>query len=1031
MLRVVMLSGTALLALATADAYAVEPDVTASSGLSLAAAQGPLPVREAIRSLAQEAGMVVIFDGRRLGDQQVSIDPNTSPREALEEVLVGFDLELQPIAGSTFAIAPRLSVVAPTRLAALGTSKVTMGAGATFVDTIVVTGAVLAMAPIGHEETLIKLDGDMLQLLSEARVADAIFDLPQSLASFSSANTALFGLTAGMNLADLRGLGHERTQVFVNGRRRTPHSGGNGSVWGVDLTLLPRTFVKQIEVLDVSQTTALGSDAFVGSINIVLDQHTEGLRIQGRSSLSERGDAEQHLLGLSYGQEFAGRRGSFFTALELASDEALFGRDRWFISSPYGYGPDDPDRTEFLPGYGGSPITPAGLYTAVLSSDGRRIPLGAKSAAVGLDGEAVPLVGGLDQRYNWSAQQSRILPNQRIVGYAAIDYELGPQTEVFAEINVARGETDVQLSPLPIIATRGTNRLSGDALVLSVDDPRLPQSVRDLTLEAGGDRVTIGQRLVGLGPRQSVVDRDAFEAVVGLDHEFLGGASLNAYMRFGQTEVSSVSGGLTSEQRLATALDADACSAVPGCSVVNPFDLDTYFAAADYLRLEVPQPVITVSEWEAYADIASEIEFVDAGPIALLAGASFRHGSIATDQEERTEDILGDPGRPNYDGSIDQTDVFARVVAPLTTSADFGGEIRVGAGARVSLQSRVGVLTHGEMFVDWRPIDGLLLRGLASYGERPPNLAESFIDSENSKGSVFDLCAVATTLGNPTIEDNCFSQGPLGVPEDYDPRGLLVSQSFAGDPTRDPEELVNLRMDFVFEPEKIWDLRQVSSRFRISYTVADITEGVTVVADPQGECYSSAGLSDRSCGVNPVTGELLIQRDQDTGELLSVEGLLIDGANARWRGLDAEARISYRPLGRSRVDRLWISALHTHILEADLGRGVNQAGSVDYPEHRTLVSAGIDTARQQWALQANRRGKVLVNSDVIEPLDPFTTIDLAWRVDVTERLRLTLSGANIADLTPEPQPFGEGLNVLAQHYDIIGRRYALQLEWQL
>ncbi|NRA28977.1 MAG: TonB-dependent receptor [Parvularculaceae bacterium] len=1029
MLRALMLSGAAWLALSGASAGAVEPDATASSGLSVAAASGPLPVREAIRSLAQDAGMVVIFDGRRLGDQQVSIDPDAPPREALEEVLVGFDLELQPIAGSTFAVAPRLRVPGNTRLAALDTSAVSGAAGATFVDTIVVTGAVLATAPIGHEESLITLDGDMLQLLSEARVAEAIFDLPQALASFSSANTALFGLTAGINLADLRGLGHERTQVFVNGRRRTPHSGGNGSIWGVDLTLMPRTFVKQIEVLDVSQTTALGSDAFIGSINIVLDQHEEGLRFQGRSSISERGDAEQHLFGLNYGRSWAGGKGSIFGALEVAAEEPLFGRDRWFTANPYGYDSFDVATRAFLPGFGGSTITPAGAYTTVLTPEGRRISLGRNTSAVGPGGEPVPLTGSIDQRFNWAEHQTRILPNDRVIGYVASQYDITPQTELFAEFNFASGETNVQLSPLPVTGSRGANEFFGDGVVIGVDDDRLPQSMRDVVSQLGGDRVIISQRFAGLGPRRTALDRDVLDLVLGVDHQFSERNSLNAYLRYGETNVTSLSRGLTSEERLATALDSDACAATPGCSVVNPFEIESYAAAADYLSVESQQPKITVSEWEAYADFASEVPFTEAGPLALLVGISTRHSEISTRTEEQLETIVGDPGRPFYQGSLDQSDVFARGVAPVTASGHVLGEISVGAGARVGVQSRVGVLTQGELFVDWRPLDGVLLRTLGSYGERPANLAESFVGANSSRQAAFDLCEVPTFIDNPNIVENCASDGPLGVPDNFSPRGLLIERSFAGDPTRDPEELVTFRADLILEPEKIWNFSQVSSRFRLSYTDLAITNGLTIVADPMLDCYGSVGLSDRSCGTNPVTGQPLIQRDPETGELQSISALFVGGASAHWRGLDAEARLSYRPLDWGSVDRLWLSALHTHILEADLG-DVDRAGSVDYPQNRTLLAAGIDSPRQQWALQANRRGRVEVSTRLDQRLDPFTTIDLAWRIHVSDRLRFTLSAANITDRTPSPQPFDEGRNVLAQHYDIIGRRYALQLDWQ-
>ena len=64
-------------------------------------------------------------------------------------------------------------------------------------------------------------------------------------------------------------------------------------------------------------------------------------------------------------------------------------------------------------------------------------------------------------------------------------------------------------------------------------------------------------------------------------------------------------------------------------------------------------------------------------------------------------------------------------------------------------------------------------------------------------------------------------------------------------------------------------------------------------------------------------------------------------------------------------------------------------------------------------------------------IDPYTTVDLAWRMDITDRARLTASIANVTDKEPDIVAYGlNGDNVLAQYYDVVGRRYALELEFK-
>ena len=81
----------------------------------------------------------------------------------------------------------------------------------------------------------------------EAQAATDIADVPNNLPSFrpqaTPATTAIFIGNAGGNLADVRGLGAQRTLVLVDGRRFVPGTvlgSGNAPAFTVDLNMIPR-----------------------------------------------------------------------------------------------------------------------------------------------------------------------------------------------------------------------------------------------------------------------------------------------------------------------------------------------------------------------------------------------------------------------------------------------------------------------------------------------------------------------------------------------------------------------------------------------------------------------------------------------------------------------------------------------------------------------------------------------------------------------------------------------------------------------
>lgn len=126
---------------------------------------------------------------------------------------------------------------------------------------------------------LIYLKRQALQMTDYATVQDALYSLP--IISLSGPREDLgtdanYQYGAGL---DLRGLGVGATLVLVNGYRQ-PLSGLDGDF--VDVSTIPLSAVKRIEVLPDGASAIYGSDAIAGVVNIIMRNDFQGARSEVR-----------------------------------------------------------------------------------------------------------------------------------------------------------------------------------------------------------------------------------------------------------------------------------------------------------------------------------------------------------------------------------------------------------------------------------------------------------------------------------------------------------------------------------------------------------------------------------------------------------------------------------------------------------------------------------------------------------------------------------------------------------------------------
>lgn len=133
--------------------------------------------------------------------------------------------------------------------------------------------------------------------------------------SFNSNRQSSADGTEHIDPASLRGLGPDQVLVLINGKRRHTTSlvnyqntVGNGSV-GTDLSAIPASAIKRIEVLRDGAAAQYGSDAIAGVINLVLKDNT-GLEVNATYGSTSRSDGETTNVNLNYGTKL-GNKGGF------------------------------------------------------------------------------------------------------------------------------------------------------------------------------------------------------------------------------------------------------------------------------------------------------------------------------------------------------------------------------------------------------------------------------------------------------------------------------------------------------------------------------------------------------------------------------------------------------------------------------------------------------------------------------------------------------------------------------------------------
>ncbi|MEE4350702.1 MAG: TonB-dependent receptor [Pacificimonas sp.] len=1015
-----------------AAAFAQTPPADAAPSVPPDAAIPAQPLASAILDLSEQTGATIIADGRLLkGRRSPTVAQEANTLDTLRALLDGTGLAAREISAGTLVI----TQVEDVRQTGLTYASAVETAPAPPPEPPLLPAsqrpAIVILASLREEQAFqfapdtVTLPTAFVQYDGAPNVADALYDLPVFRASFSRGNTNLLGTPAGINLADLRGLGPSRTLVLVDGRRRVQTLGGNGTITGVDLNGIGQAQLGRIEITERAAPAEYGGDAAAGVVNFVRGRDLDGVKLSAEAGLTEQGDSPYYALSAVYGLPVADGAGRVIFSAEVDHDPELQASERYETASPYGFalnGRDTPPENGgvLTRGFGGSRLTPAGGVQGYIDGDGNfvRFP-NSQNFSFNDDGSVRDYDGTLAHRYNWTEDFALLIPVDRILLSAYGDVELGSHRAWFS---ADRAQTDVEasLGALPVTAFQGVSAaITGDAVLVPINNPGVSQDLRDRLASLGAndiDSIVLERRFVELGPRIRSVERDSNHLGFGISGPLAGAWDYDVHYQYGRSAVRDLSQGYVNADRLAVALDPALCAEARGCSVINLFAAPRMTPEqADFIRAE-PQRRRLTSNVHALSMLA---EYQGPSTTAVI-GAELRQEGVQADARlASARETVGDLSFADTEGTFGVASLYGTYARELLSGVPLAESLEISAAGRLEEYTATGTLLNLSGGLSWAPVPGFRLFGGYARGQRAPNLSERFSNSPFRFFFVFDPCIAPET---ETVAAGCASDGPLGVPADFQPRDALVANRQIGNSQLGAEETRSWYLG--------GDIGLGGLNLSLKWYDYQTDEVVTVPSafELLASCYQSAGLSDRFCGTNPDTGMPYIVRDEASGELLSVDQPVINGGGFDLSGL--AARVDWRmPVGTA---NLTMSVMYDYVDRAEQrfsseADPFKLAGTVAFPRHRAFGQAILDWDDLTTTLAIEYRG-----SAASEFGDgPESRLAEALYIDLLARYRtgggITVFGGvrNLTDRALPIVPFGSVGNTYPEYYDALGRRYHL------
>lgn len=930
------------------------------------------------------------------------------------------------------------------------------------VEEIVVTGSRIARPDLVSSSPVATVGDKELKQSGIVNTENLLNTLPQAVPGITSTVNNGSNGTATVNL---RGLGSNRTLVLVDGKRQTPTT----SAGSVDLNLIPPALIKRIEVVSGGGSAVYGSDAVAGVVNFILKNDFEGMEFSTGYSVARDGQAPIYSADLTFGANFADRKGNVVLSLGYNKREALTQGERGgMLNTAWG---DNATKTGFVPS-GSTSIEPGRLAPFVA---GKFITLpgvannSANAALFNTDGSLRQYNSATDS-YNFAPVNYVQTPQERFSVTSLANYEIKPGLTAYAKGNFVNSQVTSQLAPTPAggrtfrftldnnpflsaSAKAALNTLgSSTAYSVPASSPWVAGTYTDVDANNNGiyDTVTgsFSRRLTEVGPRVSQYNFSAFQIQLGLKGDIAAiNGGFDTYFQYGNTHGSNSLLGDTSLAKIQQGLLLNAAGtgcADPsnGCVPVNLFGQGNISkAAVEFIktRINSSQDYKQLFAGFTFNGDTANLFSLPAGPIGFAVGGEYRAEdfSFNPSQDLAVGNLTGFNASPPVSGRFDVYEAYAELLVPLLKDLPFVKSLDLELAGRSSdYTTQPSPVSTYKVAGTWKVYDDLLLRASFNQAIRAPSVGELFSPQGNGFPTSTDNCS-ARANPNAATRQACINSGVPAALVGVLSANQQTQTLSGGNPNLRPETGKTLTYGGAYTPSWLPNFTITADYFDIKITDAISTFGGGT-ANLMNVCYGAVVNGNP----NSPYCKAIIRLANGSIDYVTATNQNVASITAKGLDVGVTYRTSLEDLGLPDWGSLSVRTLYTNTWESNTKP--DEISAMIKCADKFGTRCGNPTPRHKlrtavnWKMNQFGVNMVWNHLDDVQDDDPSTKytvetigaknyIDLSGDWEVTDNLAFT---AGIRNLTQEAYPILGG-NASPSNsgypatYDVLGRTFFL------
>ena len=525
-----------------------------------------------------------------------------------------------------------------------------------------------------------------------ATAQEVLATIPMNQSSQGASQSVGSG-TGGRAVADLRGLGGDKTLVLLNGRRLANHPFFADTV---DLNIIPVAALDRVEVLRDGASAIYGTDAIGGVINFITKRSYKGMAITAEAFVpSGSGGGDEARVNFTGGWAELNTDGyNFLGVLDAHRQSSLRAVDR-----PY-------SATGVRPEHGvvqtsGTPF-PANFFSENGISGNPYFASGCQPPA------SIPRASNRSCRFDFTRFIDNIPETWQSSVLGRFSKKLGEDHTASLEYLYSHSNNISRVAPPP---------LAGIGLTMTAASPFYPgRGITPAVAGLTGEPLDISWRPLVTGQRE--------QQDVSQTHRFL--ASMEGSLRGWDynTGLTHAIGQATSEFTGGYVIDERMIQGV-GAGILNPFGDQTAAGTAflqnslllgEFLNARIRS---TALDFKTSRDIYT----LPAGPLGFAIGGEVRHDRARYNVNRA---LAGQASSSGYANAQDQSG--ARTIRAIFSEANIPviKNLELNLAGRYDHYSDVGGAFNPQVALRWQPNPMLLVRGSFNKGFRAPTLYDIY-----------------------------------------------------------------------------------------------------------------------------------------------------------------------------------------------------------------------------------------------------------------------------------------------------------------